>query len=327
MKILIIRFSSIGDIILTSPAVRYARKELQAEVHFLTRNKYQDLVSSNPNIDKVFLFENNFLFLIRELRKEKYDLVADLHKNLLSLAFRITLNRKSRTVKKWNFSKWLMVNFKKRISVPHIVTRYLETIDKNFQYDFNDSTKVFFPPDTVLPEEIEHTIPFYCFSLGGMHNTKRIPAALAARIIENVDHPVVLIGGPDVLEQSVEIERIVGEKLINLCGRLTVVQSALLISKSSLIVSSDTGMMHLAAALGREVHVIWGNTVPDFGMYAFYGKNSTESYDYEIELNCRPCSKIGFSKCPNGHFKCMNDQDHLKIASNIKRSMDIIKIN
>jgi ADP-heptose:LPS heptosyltransferase len=326
VKILIIRFSSIGDIILTSPAVRYAKNELQAEVHYLTRLKYQELVNSDPNIDKVFLYDNNFSVLARILRKEKYDLIADLHKNILSFAFRTALNRKSHTLQKWNISKWLMVNFKKKIEVPHIVTRYLETTDKDYQAGFNDSTEIFFTEGTVLPSEIEHTAPYYCFSLGAMHNTKKIPADLAARIIQNVDYPVVLIGGYDVISEADDIKDKLGDMVINLCGKLSLSESAMVIKNCKTVVSADTGMMHMASALGKEVHAIWGSTVPEFGMTAYYGTNNSKSINYEIELACRPCSKIGFEKCPKKHFNCMKQQDHLKIASNIRRSMEIVKI-
>ncbi|MBK7094332.1 MAG: glycosyltransferase family 9 protein [Saprospiraceae bacterium] len=324
MKVLIIRLSSIGDIILTSAAIKYAKLYLDAEVHYLTKKSNESLIRQNPYIDKVYLFDNDLNEIIKQLSEENYDRIFDLHNNLRSFIIKLKLKVKSSTLNKYNLSKWLMVNFKRKIIIPHIVKRYLRTIDKSYNTDFSDELEFYYPEipsfiiQTEMPEE------YYCFSLGAKHFTKKIPVSLAIRIIESINSKVVLIGGNDVLEESHEIEKKCSDKVINLCSKLSIQESAYIIEKSRLLVSSDTGMMHLGAALKKEVHVIWGNTVPEFGMYAYYGPNLSKSYNYEVDLTCRPCSKIGFDSCPKKHFRCMKDHDTEAIIKSISTSLSVV---
>ena len=92
----------------------------------------------------------------------------------------------------------------------------------------------------------------------------------------------------------------------NGCGRYSLHQSASLLRQAAFVVSHDTGLMHIAAAFGQRIYSIWGNTVPEFGMYPF----RTEYEALEVPgLPCRPCSKIGFAQCPQGHFRCMRAQN------------------
>ena len=93
-------------------------------------------------------------------------------------------------------------------------------------------------------------------------------------------------------------------------------ESAALIKLSSKVITHDTGLMHIAAAFKKEIVSVWGNTVPEFGMYPYYGDFSIWNQKFEIlGLPCRPCTKIGYEKCPRGHFKCMLQQDDEKIAA------------
>ena len=321
LKVLIIRLSSIGDIILTSPAIKYAKQYKHAEVHYLTKKANEELVKYNSNIDKVFLYDKNLSETIKELKEESYDIIFDLHNNLRTFIIKHKLKAKTSTLNKYNFSKWLMVKFKRKIEVPHIVVRYLKTIDRNFDNEFNDELEFWYQRDIDIQKK--HVLPddYYCFSLGAKHFTKKIPVSLVIGIIEKIDLRVVLIGGSDVINESNKIENACKHKVTNLCGKLTISESADVIQHSKLLVTSDTGMMHLASALQKETHVLWGNTVPEFGMYAYYGKNKSKTTNYAIELNCRPCSKIGFDKCPKGHFRCMFDQDQNYIVSMISASL------
>ncbi len=319
MKVLIIRLSSIGDIILTSPAIKYAKLHLNAEVHYLTKKTNESLVRQNPYIDKVILFDDSLNTIIRQLREENYDRIFDLHNNLRTLIIKSRLRIKSRTLNKYNFSKWMMVNLKRKIEVPHIVKRYLHTVDNTCRGDFTDNLEFYYSIKPSFTDFIKLPEEFYCFSLGAKHFTKKIPVSLVTKIIENINFSVVLIGGKDVFEESLQIEKTCN--VINLCGKLTIEESACIIEKSRLIVSSDTGMMHIAAALNKEIHVIWGNTVPEFGMYAYYGNNVSKSYNYEVELKCRPCSRIGFDSCPKKHFRCMIGHDSEAIIKSISASL------
>lgn len=124
------------------------------------------------------------------------------------------------------------------------------------------------------------------------------------------------MGGPE--------DQIVGQGIadrvshvLNFCGMCSIAQSALLIESSQLLITHDTGMMHVGAALRKPILSIWGNTIPDFGMYPFYPRDQNiPSQMFEVpNLSCRPCSKIGHKVCPKGHFKCMINQDIGQIAT------------
>jgi heptosyltransferase-2 len=122
-------------------------------------------------------------------------------------------------------------------------------------------------------------------------------------LCKKINKPVVLLGGKEDFERGEQLRKELGELIFNTCGKLNLNQSASLVKKSSCVFSHDTGLMHIAAALKKEVFSIWGNTIPAFGMYPYRTKyHALEN----TELNCRPCSKIGFDKCPKGHFNCMN---------------------
>ena len=126
-------------------------------------------------------------------------------------------------------------------------------------------------------------------------------------IIKKVNKPVLLIGGPEDFERG---EQIVANTINtqNTCGKYSVLQSASLIQQANRVITHDTGMMHIAAAFKKKIYSVWGNTVPEFGMYPYL--ENEQSKRIEVKgLNCRPCSKIGYSKCPKGHFKCMQEID------------------
>jgi ADP-heptose:LPS heptosyltransferase len=99
-------------------------------------------------------------------------------------------------------------------------------------------------------------------------------------------------------------------------------ESADLVKKSKLIITHDTGLMHIAAAFKKKIISVWGNTVPEFGMYPYYGNSLAQNFQFEINgLRCRPCSKIGYAKCPRGHFKCMNQIKTDAIVASVKQML------
>lgn len=128
-KILIIRFSSIGDIVLTTPVVRAVKQQLGAEVHFLTKEAFAPILLSNPYVDKVIILQDDFGQLITLLKAEQYDFIADLHHNLRTLRIKQALGRPSRSFHKLNFEKWLLVRTGiNRLPDIHIVDRYMDTV-------------------------------------------------------------------------------------------------------------------------------------------------------------------------------------------------------
>lgn len=314
-KILVIRFSSIGDIVLTSPVVRCIKQQVPgAVVHFLTKSTFADILRNNPYIDKVFAFKEELQEVLDALKKEDYDFVVDLHHNIRSLRVKTSLKKTSASFNKLNFEKWLLVNFKiNKMPKVHIVNRYMETV-KELNVDYDNAGLDFFIPKS---DQIDlNTLPepwckgFVAFVIGAKHFTKKMPDTLIIQVINLLKLPVVLLGGKDDMKSAEIIHAATPDFSYNACGKYNLFQSASLVRQARLVITHDTGLMHIAAAMGQKIISVWGNTVPEFGMYPFLAANSGKSEIIEnIGLNCRPCSKIGFDECPKKHFKCMNELD------------------
>lgn len=316
-KILIIRFSSIGDLVLTTPVYRCLKaKYPNALIHVVVKKKLSGILASNPNIDKLILFEGDLFSLAMSLRQEEYDYVIDLHNNLRSSLLKLLLQVKSSSVKKMNWNKWRMVNWKNKIAIPHIVTRYLEACrELEVFYDgqgldhFTDTQSQNWLQSVFLAGHSDKTITV--FSVGGQFDTKRLPVDKWKRLAENIDGAIHIIGGKEDESLGQELFKSFPDKMINWTGKLTINQSAEIIKIANKVYTNDTGMMHIAAAFNKDIEVFWGNTVPSFGMTPFYSDNKKGLVVHHevLELSCRPCSKIGFKSCPKGHFNCMRLQE------------------
>ncbi len=319
-KVLIIRFSSIGDIVLTSPVVRCLKKQLGTEIHFLTKSAYASIVRSNPHIDKVFEIKKEVKEVIKDLKLEAYDYIIDLHKNLRSFQVKLALRRKTASFNKLNYEKWLVTNFKiNKLPAVHIVDRYIETLDSLGVKNDRGGLDYFIPETEEIDIDQYHlkTTGFIAFAIGAAHLTKRLPLEKIIDICSGLKIPVVLLGGNEDKERGEEIvQKVAGKNILNQCGALSIHQSASFIRQSHQVISHDTGMMHIAAAFNKPIISIWGNTIPEFGMIPY---NPAERFRSEIfqvtDLKCRPCSKIGYSNCPKTHFKCMKEQPVDKIIT------------
>jgi len=315
VKVLVLRFSSIGDIVLTSPVLRCLKEQVKGiEIHFLTKKKFFSLLEFNPGISKIHTFEQSLSGIIPKLKDENFDLIIDLHSNLRSNYLKLVLGKASFSFDKLNIRKWVLVNLKKDIMPDiHIVDRYLETV-KNIGVHNDGKGLEFFPcdcekiEDSDFPLEIQG-LPYTILSIGGTHFTKKMPAYKWLELSMQVALPLVIIGGKEDLVIANELESELkksGKKVWNTCGKFSIGGSAHLIKNSALVLTHDTGMMHIAAAFRIPTVAIWGNTSPKLGMYPY----KTTYINLEVNnLDCRPCSKIGFSACPKSHFKCMLKQD------------------
>jgi len=319
MKFLIIRFSSIGDIVLTSPVVRCLKKQLvTAEVHFLTKKSFSKTVEANPYIDKIHYLEDNLPATIEQLKEEDFDYIIDLHHNLRTAKVKRALQKQTFSFNKLNWQKWLLTAFKiNKLPPVHIVDRYMETV-KSFGIKNDGAGLDYFirTEDVVKETDIptSHLAGYIGLVIGAAHNTKKYPLHKLEAFCTSIKHPVIVLGGPEDAAVGRQLSAIDPFKIYNACGKFNLNESADLVRRSKMIVSNDTGLMHVAAAYKRPVISLWGNTVPAFGMYPYYGERflsqrSTSPYDIlEVDhLSCRPCSKIGYKKCPRGHFKCMEN--------------------
>ena len=318
MKILIIRFSSIGDIVLTTPVIRCIKQQIQGvEVHYITKQNFSSVISSNPYIDKLYTIKESTSEIIDQLKKENYDYVIDLHHNVRTLKLKLALGKKSCSFRKLNWEKMLMVYFKiNKLPKLHIVDRYFETLTSiGIKNDYK-GLDYFIPEKDIiniasyLPTQFQNG--YDVLVVGGSYYTKQIPINKLKEICTHTLKPLILLGGKEDAIIAEEVHQAFKHKTINGCGILNLNQSASIIRQANRVITSDTGLMHIAAAFKKDIISVWGNTIPEFGMSAYLpGKNSKI---LEVKnLPCRPCSKLGHHSCPKKHFKCMNDIDVSKI--------------
>ena len=328
MKFLIIRFSSIGDIILTTPVIRCLKKQVPgAVVHMVTRHKFKGILEANPYIDKLHLLPASLDETIRELKEESFDYVIDLHHNIRTLKVKRALGVKSFSFNKLNIEKFIYTSFKVNVLPPiHIVDRSLDTVKSFGVKNDGEGLDYFIPEKDKLKESdlpLPHQLAYVGVVIGAALATKKLPVTKLKELCQNLDFPIVLLGGPEDKQTGDEISLTDPEKIYNSCGKFNLNESAGLVKKAKLIITHDTGLMHIAAAFKKPIISIWGNTVPAFGMTPYYGNSPVFHRSFGVSgLRCRPCSKIGYQKCPRGHFKCMRQQD---IPAIIMQALKILK--
>jgi len=308
MKILVIRFSSMGDIIYTTPVVRCLKKQLPGvEVHFLTKPQFRYIYDNNPYLDKLILLGDTLSDTIQDIKAEKYDYIIDLHSNLRTAMIKLRTGIKSSTYNKQRVSKWLSLKFKLKLIKPvHLVERYLKTV--KFLGVTNDGLPIdyYIKHDYQLNQLLPASHQKYiAFVIGATHFTKRMPNEKVINICRQLNLPIVLLGGADVKDNGGIIAQALGEQVHNACGITTLDESVYLISKAESVIGFDTGLTHIAEAFNKPIASIWGSTIPELlGVQPYMVK---KRFTAGVELSCRTCSKFGRSACPLGHFKCMKD--------------------
>ncbi len=316
---MVIRFSSIGDIVLTTPVVRCLKKQLNgAVIHYVTKEVFKETLIHNPYIDKLYTFKKDVSEIYSELKAEKYDYVIDLHKNLRSLRLKQQLSGKAFSFNKLNLQKFAAVNFKMLGSLPakHIVERYFEAVAllnvvadaEGLDYFLSDAEAL--DLTTIYFNGIE--TKFTALVVGGSYYTKKIPLEKLEEICAKIKTPIITLGNKDdnaiadILEKKFP-------NVINACGKYSLNQSASIIKQADLVITPDTGLMHIAAAFHKKIISLWGNTIPEFGMGPYLPNSQNKILEVK-NLSCRPCSKLGFHKCPKGHFKCMVQIDISEVS-------------
>ncbi len=331
-KILVIRFSSLGDIILTTPLLKILKENFpDSKIDYCTKEEYREILCLNPNLNKIITVGEDFDFkrlkLLKDtLKQHEYDLIIDAHNNLRTFYLRqfLTFGSKVLKFKKYSFRKFMLVKFKINLmkNPPTISERYVEIVAK-----ITDGKPARHLPEIITDQSSKQKIDNILKELGiknkiiaiapaSKHFTKTYPAELYSELINKIskDYSIALVGkGNDIMA----IQRIMenaGDNVINLCSRLSVTELAELFKRSSLFIGGDTGPMHIAEAVNVPIIMLAGSSVKEFGFYP----QSDKSFIIENNnLNCRPCSHIGRSSCPKGHFKCMVDlkpADILKVV-------------
>jgi len=317
-KILIIRLSSLGDVLLTTPLIRSVRKKYpKANLDFLVKPQFADAIRFNPYLNEIIEYNRQKpRETIAKLRKGNYDLVIDLQNNLRSRRVRKVLKCESFVFKKPTFEKFMLVHFKKNYfgGVFPIPLRYIQSV-KGLEPDSEGL-------DLFLPEEVQSVLEedkrYVGLCPGAKHFTKRYPSdyfiELGRKLVEYGLQPVIF-GGRDDKEICEEVARGV-EGAINLCNDNKLFQTAVEMRKCKFVVCNDSGLMHVAAAVRTPVAAIFGSTVREFGFVPFGVKHIVVENN---QLDCRPCTHIGKSKCPKKHFECMRSLTPALVFEEIKK--------
>ena len=320
---LIVRFSSIGDIVLTTPVVRCLKQQVpNCKIHFLTKTQYSSILQNNPYIDKIIGYDGDWNMLISNLKTTKYRCIIDLHHNARTLRLKNSLDIKSFTFNKLNINKWLLTALKiNTMPNKHIVDRYMDTV-KSFNVTNDGKGLDYFIPelDEVKQSDLpsSHLFGYIGLVIGAAHNTKKMPVEKLKELCSKIHYPIILLGGKEDRANGEEIAAFERGHVYNSCGKFSINESADIVKKARLIITHDTGLMHIAAAFKKPIISIWGNTVPSFGMTPYYGNVQITNSQFEVaNLGCRPCTKIGYDSCPKKHFKCMKLQNIDAIAASV----------
>jgi ADP-heptose:LPS heptosyltransferase len=319
MTFLIIRFSSAGDIILTSAFLRaFRRRYPEATVHYAIKEEFAPLVEHSPHVDRLIRLPKGAGFgallrlksaLIAEVGGE-YDVVVDLHDSLRSRHLRFGMGRQVVVVRKPTLAKWMLVRRKidRMQPIVPIALRYLEAGRELGIEDDGEGLELHVG-GALAPITSVAGRPTIAIAPGARHFTKRWPAdrfkALAVELASRFDARIVILGSADDRAAGAEIIRDLPDA-VNLAGRATILESAAACDVCDVVVTNDSAMTHVAAARRRPVVTIFGSTVRQFGFAPF----RTPSRVVENEgLYCRPCTTIGRATCPEAHFRCMLDID------------------
>lgn len=269
---------------------------------------------------------------ITELKSQSYDVVIDLQHNLKSRRITAALGISHiYRVNKLNINKWLYVNLKwNRMPDLHIVDRYLATCQSLEVVNDQVGLDYYLPENKVelyksLEAKYQIRQQYICIAIGAAHHTKQIPIEQMVEVCDSLmDIQIILLGGPRDQSKGNQVQsQTMHKKVLNLAGKLSLTESAIVLDRSEVLMTPDTGLMHIAAALDVATVSLWGNTVPDFGMHPYPKSSLSKHAIIEVEdLSCRPCSKIGHKQCPKGHFRCMKDIKNQDIVEKIREFID-----
>ena len=328
-KILVIRLSSLGDVVLSAPILRAMRLQAGVEVHLLTKPGMGDLLHGGDAVDKFYTWGEPGLW--KQLKDENYNGILDLHKNWRSfqVLFRLFVLNPFRMIAgggrvasydKKRFQRWLFVKTKSsRFQVSHVQSRYLSAAKKLLPSitldDFGGGLPGFegvMATDDGLSQGLWTAMGYGVAVLGGTYQTKKIPLSVWEKVLQCDDRHWILIGGSNELPVAEALVEKFGDRLLNRVGTFGLLDSSKCIANAAYVVGGDTGFSHVAAAYGRPLLVIWGNTHPGLGFAAGHNNNKV-LHLLPRQLACHPCSKLGHSECPKGHLRCMNDYLALEI--------------
>ena len=333
MRLLFIRFSSIGDIVFTSPAIRAAKQQLPGvEIHFLTKQNMKAVTEANPYIDHFHYLDRDLSITINQLQLIGFDYIIDLHKNFRTYKIKRALSVPALTYKKLSWQKLLLtklhLNF---MPVRHISDRCVDTLKPLGVVNDGKGLDYFVPDQIQLNTNeipVSHKDGFIALVIGASFASKKLPIAQLQDLCNQLKYPIVLIGGKEDTMEGEQVAKVDPLKIFNACGKFSLHESALLVQQSKMVISHDTGFLYIACAYHKKTVAIWGATSPALQVEPYYpsielnsgsaqSAQAAEMYYNAIvpNLSCQPCSNYGTKQCPQGHFACMRQQNISMIAS------------
>ncbi len=315
IKILVIRFSSIGDIVLTTPIVRCIKLQLGAEIDYLTNSSYESLINKNKYLNKVHIYNDNFKSTLKNLKEQKYDYIIDLQNNFRSILFCLFLSAKVFRFKKNTLKRlWLIYTGNNRLN-NHIVDRYFTAVlPLNV---IKDKKKLDFICIDQKITGFDVSSNYISWCIGGSYEGKKLSPLQISNTINEIKKPVVLIGGDGDQEISSQVLRLCNYKeVFDFCGKTNLMQSALLIKNSQLLLTNDTGMMHIAASFSMPIISFWGCTKPSLGFSPYM--SSSKSVKIITPTTFRPCSKHG-KTCRVKQEGCIKNISSKKIIEEVNK--------
>lgn len=320
-KIVVIRLSSLGDLILATPAIVALRKRFpQASISLVTKRRFAELFSKDPNLDRVIAFEeyvshkgfSGFLRFMGELRRERFDLLIDLHANLRSRLISVLYPARSKLrYNKQVLRRRALLLFKKSAQARHVVDLYLDALAPLGITPSTPGPKIYLESEEkkrakeLLREKGLSRELLIGIAPGARWFTKRWPgenfAALGDLLIGRLSADILIVGDEADRQTSIGVGQTMRNEPIQTCGETSLRQLAALLELCDLLVCNDSGPMHLATAVGTPVVALFGPTVEEFGFGPWGNRNIVLSKP----VPCRPCSLHGSDRCPKDHFDCM----------------------
>jgi len=330
-NVLAVRFSSIGDVLLTTPLLRALRSRYpEARISVLTKPAYAPLLSHNPHVTEVLeaLPDRPLRTLARELRARRYTHLLDLHDSIRSRLLRAMVPGSWSTYPKHRLARTVLIYTKRdyyRDRRP-VAQRYFDAArslgvepDRK-RLDFFLSADAEREADSWLARAGLADRPLIAVAPGAAHATKRWPAEhwhlLARRLLED-DFDMVVLGGSEDVTLAQSIAAGAPERIMNAAGEFGLQETGALLRRARTLVSGDTGVMHMAAAVGTTVVALFGPTVRPFGFFPYTDRAEV----IELGLSCRPCSSKGGPRCPLGHHRCMLEITPVSVYAAVQRSI------
>lgn len=328
MRLLFIRFSSIGDIVFTTPAIRCAKQQIPGvEIHFLTKASMKAVTIANPYIDQLHYFDRDLNATIKELKAYQFDYIIDLHKNFRTYRIQKALGVPCLSYQKLSLQKLLLtklhVNF---MPNRHIVDRSLDALSSLGVVNDGKGLDYFMPQETAFassPLPASFHSGYIALVIGASYASKKLPVSELQQLCHKIPYPIVLIGGKEDQIEGAMVASINPIKIFNACGQFNLQESALLVKGARTVIAHDTGFLYIACAFHKKTVAIWGATSPALQVEPYYPNHqesedgvANEMYYNAIVPNmpCQPCSNYGTKQCPQGHFACMKKQDLQMIA-------------